>query len=554
MPKNEKIDISPSSKFFATLSHFPYKPYFALSEFVDNSLQSFFDNQGKMKTPSGNPLASVVVKIDIDRNEKKITIQDNAAGISDKDLARAFKTAETPPDPGTGLSEFGIGMKYAAFHFCPKWTVITSALGEPKKKTITMDLNEIVHKGISTVQPKLERENPEEHYTHVILENCYDKNFPKAAATIAKIKRHMSDIYRLYLKDQSAIIQFKGEKLRKHKYETYSGPFYPKRDSLTQEVDWIKEFEIDLGTNDENGKQKIAKGWVGMRETGTYKTGGLPIFRNRRMFVGSGDDPHHPEVIYGSGGGTYAKIRLIGEVNLTNFPVSHTKDAVLWSGSEERLYKELQKILKGNEKEFLKLLKQGVDLDDERTKSALPLQRQITSYRDEDYGKDKKKKEKIIETADRVLEEIGEEVIDQVTKKEPTKLKDDVPENLDSLARKEDETTEKTLEKDNIRYKFKIAFGHIPDPINTPLYVIASGLGIDKKTKERILEIKINDYHGLFVLFSDESGRESLIRMICLLALSEQLARESNPKSKKAIGSIRNNVNLFAEAFSKSEK
>jgi hypothetical protein len=91
------------------LRHLNYKPWFAMAEFVDNSVQSFLDRQGELEA-AGDGLHRVRVAIELDEDGQRITIRDDAAGIHEKDYARAFRPAALPPDR-TGLAEFGMGMK-----------------------------------------------------------------------------------------------------------------------------------------------------------------------------------------------------------------------------------------------------------------------------------------------------------------------------------------------------------------------------------------------------------------------------------------------------------
>src|SRR5687767_11048353 len=113
---SETISIRPGVKVLSVLKHLNYKPWFALAEFVDNSLQSYIANRSALRKVEGRDFQlRVAIKID-GEDGGSITIRDNAAGIAAKDYARAFRTAEIP-DNVDGLSEFGMGMKSAACWF-----------------------------------------------------------------------------------------------------------------------------------------------------------------------------------------------------------------------------------------------------------------------------------------------------------------------------------------------------------------------------------------------------------------------------------------------------
>src|SRR5438445_3126614 len=125
----QTVSIKPGVKVLSVLRWLNYKPWFALAEFVDNSLQSYLDYRAELRRVEGKPFRlKVSVKIE-GEDGGSITIRDNAAGIHKKDYARAFRAAEAPPDV-TGLAEFGMGMKSAACWFAPLWAVRTKALGE----------------------------------------------------------------------------------------------------------------------------------------------------------------------------------------------------------------------------------------------------------------------------------------------------------------------------------------------------------------------------------------------------------------------------------------
>ena len=120
-----KINIRPSVSVLSVLKHLNYKPWYALAEFVDNAIQSYLDNERELRSVSGkNYKLRVEVEISPD-DGGQIIVRDNAAGIALADFPRAFRPAEIPPDR-TGLCEFGMGMKSAAF-----WLAESSSLMTP---------------------------------------------------------------------------------------------------------------------------------------------------------------------------------------------------------------------------------------------------------------------------------------------------------------------------------------------------------------------------------------------------------------------------------------
>jgi len=137
------VNIRPGVNVLSVLPHLNYKSWFALAEFVDNSIQSSINNKKALKAADGARY-KLRVDIDFDVAGNMIAIKDNAAGIASADYQRAFRPAEIPPN-ASGLSEFGMGMKSAACWFAPNWSVRSSALGENIERTVIFDIDEIVH-------------------------------------------------------------------------------------------------------------------------------------------------------------------------------------------------------------------------------------------------------------------------------------------------------------------------------------------------------------------------------------------------------------------------
>src|SRR5437879_3225489 len=117
----ESVNIRPGVSMLSVLSHLNYKPWYAMAEFIDNSLQSYLDYREEIASVERQ---DTKLKVSIEFNltsDKCIIIRDNAAGIHENDYIRAFQPAAVPLDR-SGLSEFGMGMKSAACWFAENWT------------------------------------------------------------------------------------------------------------------------------------------------------------------------------------------------------------------------------------------------------------------------------------------------------------------------------------------------------------------------------------------------------------------------------------------------
>src|SRR5208283_3562046 len=184
---SDRVNIRPEVSILSVLKHLNYRPWFALAEFVDNALQSFLSNRDALIAVDGAG-AKLRVAVELDASARgRIIVRDNAAGIAERDYARAFKPAEIPTDR-TGLSEFGMGMKSAACWFARDWSVRTSALGEPIERSVSFDITAIVLDSQEDLNVTTAAVRPDAHYTEVILSNLHKAPQGK---TIKKIKDHL---------------------------------------------------------------------------------------------------------------------------------------------------------------------------------------------------------------------------------------------------------------------------------------------------------------------------------------------------------------------------
>ena len=212
MAKTRKItsvNIKPGVSVLSVLSHLNYRPWFALGEFVDNSIQSYVDNRKAIEKFDG---ADCQLQVEVHCENVEfgvIKIRDNAAGISQKDFPRAFRPAQLPPN-ASGLSEFGMGMKSAACWFAPKWSVRTSAIGEDVEREISFDIEKIVRDEIGELKIKSRRAKVGSHYTEIVLSDLHQV---PAGRTLGKIKSHLSDIYRIFTREGLLALSFNGEPL-----------------------------------------------------------------------------------------------------------------------------------------------------------------------------------------------------------------------------------------------------------------------------------------------------------------------------------------------------
>ena len=240
-------------------------------------------------------------------------------------------------------------MKSAACWFAPKWQVRTKALGEMVERSIKFDIAKIVQDEIEELEFEEHVVRLEDHYTEVALD---DLHHVPVKRSIGKIKEHLTDIYRVLIRNGVLELKLGNEVLQYEEPTILNAPYY--KESNGNRKVWTKEIDFDLGEG------LAVKGFAALRDPGNYARSGFSLFRRGRLIEGSGDEGYRPPLIFGATGASYAKLRLFGELHLHGFEVSHTKDGFRWDDNEEP---------------FLELLKEHLDSED------LPMLRQCENYR-----------------------------------------------------------------------------------------------------------------------------------------------------------------------------
>ena len=326
-----QVSIALKPNVYTTFRDLPNTLSNTLGEYVDNSVQSYFDNKERLK--SYEPNYRLQIKIIMDWEQKTLSIIDNAAGINEKNYIRAFEPANIPSNR-EGLNEYGMGMKTASVWLADTWTVTTKALGENKERTLSFNLERVIREE-KEVLDVIETDKPvEEHFTKIVLTNL-SKNAPKTNS-LEKVKRHLSSIYRTFLRTDEILIFVNGEKLEAPNYKILNAPFYKTPDG--ENILWKKEIHFD------GGKYK-ANGFLAILDEIQQGTNGLVLSRRGRVIVGGGDEHFFPACLFGSVG-TFKYKRLFGELELEGFEVSFNKNSFKAEDDLQTLLEDIRDELK----------------------------------------------------------------------------------------------------------------------------------------------------------------------------------------------------------------
>lgn len=294
-----------------------YTPWHALAEFVDNSTQSYFNNEHGLKRAFKREGAGLRVDVGYDRDPGVIRVTDNAMGMDRDELDYALEVGNRPANQ-SGRSKYGMGLKTAACWLGNKWTIRTKKLGEAVEIRVEVDVAEIAAGNQELPTREVADQDPESHYTVVEIT---DLNRPLYGRQHQKIRDFLGSMYRQDLRDGILDLRFTGEKLE---WDFPDELFLQTRDGSRYKKDF--SFEID---------GKAVTGWIGVLERGSRAKAGFSILHAGRVVKGW-PDAWRPSSIYGQiqGSNDVINQRVVGEIVLDPFHVTHTKDDILWFGDE----------------------------------------------------------------------------------------------------------------------------------------------------------------------------------------------------------------------------
>jgi hypothetical protein len=304
-----------------------YKEWYALAEFVDNSTQAYFDNKVLLDDIYAEEGTKLRVLIDYSSSHDKITITDNSIGMNKLELSRALKIG-MPPKNFTGRSKYGLGLKTAACWLGDVWKITTKKLGETEGYSITFDVDKVAE-GENNLKEIPFKADKKEHYTIIEISKLNRKFHTR---TLGKIRDFLRSIYRYDFSNYGLMLYFQNsllhwEDLTKKLYVQETGKPYK------------KTFEFLVN-------EKVVKGWVGVLAKGSRASAGFSIIQANRVIQGW-PGSYKPESVFGEqedGSNNLINQRVVGELFLDGFEVSHTKDQIIWLGDEEELIdKELGK-------------------------------------------------------------------------------------------------------------------------------------------------------------------------------------------------------------------
>jgi len=327
-----RINIRPTTSVYATYRNLSYDPWTAIAEFVDNSTQSYYDNDVALRqTKYWKGLnVEIIYSKDAEYGEM-LVIKDNASGMDFADFQRAI-VLDSPPKKRS-RSEFGMGLKTAACWFGMNWSVETTLLGSREKYYAEIDVDLLRKNRNEEIEVQEELCHPKEHGTTIRIWNLNHKIIGRQ---IGKTKDKLRGIYRIDLRSNDITISYNGEALS-----------FEEPDRLVEQLPdgnskmWEQPVNFTV-VNDE--KSYNVNGFIALRNTASTSNAGFALIRFGRVIVGGYENNYRPEEIFEKPN-SFIYQRLFGELNMDDWPVTNTKDAFDWyNGLEDAFIDKLNEV------------------------------------------------------------------------------------------------------------------------------------------------------------------------------------------------------------------
>jgi hypothetical protein len=344
MADDFNVDIMPSVTTYELYQIASYTHWFAIGEFIDNSITSAFLNWEELLKLYGGKY-QLNIEIDFDNDAKTLTIIDNAAGIARDEIQRALRAGEPPADRSL-LSVHGVGMKMSSFWMGRNLNIKTWPLNVSLGYEVSVDLDEI-KRTKSAITPVYEIPKKQRPGTVITLSKINDEKLPKGTG-VAKLKLLLTSMYRLYLTntDQRVNIKFNGKSLVFKNPEILNVPFWPDREGPLNEVSvrWEREFTYT------SSKGQMVFGKVGLLETMSRDLSGFMLHYKGKGMGGIGAvdsseeisqqdvrdarEYYRPSRIFGQEG-SYRYQRFTGVFDISDLGKTSSTDSIKWGPDDE---------------------------------------------------------------------------------------------------------------------------------------------------------------------------------------------------------------------------
>lgn len=344
--ENEFLDVTPGMITYNLFENFPYTMTRALCEFIDNALHAFLEHREKMNQKT----LDIQIKF-FTKKENKVEITDNGAGIFKKDFQKSFELAKKKEVPG--MSEFGVGMKAAAFWFASRFTVTSTPYDSQVTYFTDFNLDELIDNDTNQIVLRSQQAKKNSRGVSIVLSKLRRE---LSQTHIEAVWSEIQDIYQLFTHVDDPVLNLSiyynnislsspnNERLYKYREPDIlifpKAKFFDKTKSLYA-IGKKKKWEVNINFKFE-GKPVVGR--MCLLETSSQtENPGLRLFRENRLLKGFFAAPYRPVSLVGTAN-KHAPSRVFAELHLNEQPISVNKADLL---IDETLFLETLKKQKG---------------------------------------------------------------------------------------------------------------------------------------------------------------------------------------------------------------
>ncbi|GAA3419980.1 ATP-binding protein [Streptosporangium vulgare] len=358
------LDITPTPDVLVALTRTPITPLDALSELIDNAIDSFHAAE---IAGESSPVRHVVIEVPglskVERSEGVIRVRDTGPGLTEQHIANAMRAGYTSKNHFDNLGLFGMGFNIATGKLGKVTQVISARAGDAHAVRVTLDLPELVRSGTFEVTAEeIEKPPGLEHGTIVEIRGWWpngDANhgFIREVARMPKatLRDRIGRRYATMLRGDSERgirITVNGELCRAFEHCVWSDKRFVER-SKYGKIPALIRIDKELGRSrrclydgvDFRGASSCPRcgrtesreipqrvhGWVGIQRFDDKDDYGIDLVRNGRAIRTDEKEAFfvHVDPVSGKSereypiDGQYG--RIVGEIHLDHVPVDFQK-------------------------------------------------------------------------------------------------------------------------------------------------------------------------------------------------------------------------------------
>lgn len=190
---DKQLDITPTPDVLVALTHTPLKPLDAVSELIDNSIDSFRAGEASGKQQRVRQVwLEVPGQAEVDRGEGLIRVRDSGPGLATEQIAQAMRAGYSSKNKYGTLGLFGMGFNIATGKLGRVTTVTSARLEDNYAVRVELDIPKLLeHRKFAVDAVHIDKPRGLEHGTVVEVRNWWregesNSGFVRQLAGISK--------------------------------------------------------------------------------------------------------------------------------------------------------------------------------------------------------------------------------------------------------------------------------------------------------------------------------------------------------------------------------